>query len=172
MLVYDPNTGHLLRFGKELSLSPTTAEAFLIQTVQMRTHWPESISQSINLFTLKSKVEKVSARQGLLPLQQQKMKSPLSRCHIFILQREKDFWGRSSITASKIKGIQHVKVFCQWRSQVFSQFHCVLFGKSKFHLFPIMDISFWNKMFKCSRVIAAKLTHMSFRGFSLNVSGL
>lgn len=128
-LVYDPNTGHLLRFWRKLSLSPTTAEAFLIQTVQMRTHWLESINQSINLFSLRSNVEKVWPE------------SPLPRCNTFIFERKKTFGAG----------------------------HCVLFGKTKFHLHPIMNISFWNKMFKdyCSQINPYVIYRISF-----NVSGL
>lgn len=107
-LVCDSNTGHLLRFWRELSLSPTTAEAFLIQTVQVRTHWLQSTSQSISLSSLKSNVEKVWPE------------SALPRFNTFILERKK----------SSGEG------------------HCVLFGKTKFHLLPIMNISFWNKTFK------------------------
>lgn len=128
-LVCDPNTGHLLRFWRELSLSPTTAEAFLVQTVQMRTHWPESISQSISLFSLKSNAEKVWPE------------GPLPRFNTFILERKKTF----------------------------GEGHCVLFGKTKFHLFPIMNISFWNKMFKgySSQIDPYVILRISF-----NVSGL
>lgn len=78
-LVYDPNTGHLLRFWRKLSLSPATAEAFLNQTVQMRTRWLESINKSINLFILRPNVEKVWPE------------SPLPRCNTFISERKKTF---------------------------------------------------------------------------------
>ena len=148
--VYDPNTGHLLRFWRELSLSPTTVEAFLIQTVQMRTHWPESMSQSIYLFKLKSNVEKVWPEWKCCLSSSRKWS--ISKMQYIYFRGEKDFCVRSLITVSKIKRIQHVEVFCQWT--LFSLFHCALFGKTKFHLFPIMDISFWNKMFKgyCSQI--------------------
>lgn len=52
---------------------------------------------------------------------------------------------------------------------VFSLFHCVLFGKRKFHLFLIMDISLRDKMFKgyCSQIDPYVIQRIS-----LNASGL
>lgn len=53
--------------------------------------------------------------------------------------------------------------------EAFSLFHYVLFGKTKFHLFSIMDISFWNKMFKgyCSQIDPYVIWRISLNVFGL-----